>query len=152
MPTSRVARHRFLTPARRELTATELAVDALAAYRLTRLVTVDTVPAAVAARSRVTGWARSSGHPAIEELIHCPWCIGFWIASAVVVARAVTGRFWSPIARVLAFSAASGIVAHYLSDEVVQVKPVEPEPDSELSTTGDHALRTISARDARRNA
>jgi Protein of unknown function (DUF1360) len=110
-----------------EVSATELLVDALAAYRLTRLANVDTFPAAATVRDRVTGWARESGHPTIEELVHCPWCIGFWIAAAVVTTRKSGGRVWDPIARTLAISAASGMIAHSLSDEVVQVKPVASE-------------------------
>lgn len=112
---------------RLDVTAMELAVDALAAYRLTRLANVDTFPAAVMVRDRVTRWARESGHPAVDDLVHCPWCIGFWIAGGVVLTRAVAGRGWEPIARTLAISAASGVIAHYLADEVVQVKPAEPE-------------------------
>jgi hypothetical protein len=107
--------------------ATQLVVDALAAYRLTRLANVDTFPAAVALRDRFTAWARDSGHPALDELVQCPWCIGFWIAAGVVATRASGVRGWDPLARALALSAASGVIAHYLSDDVVQVKPAESE-------------------------
>ena len=105
----------------------ELVIDALATYRITRLATVDTIPAAVAFRERVTRWSRTSGHPAVEELVHCPWCVGFWIAATVVVARRSAGPAWDRVARVLALSAASGMIAHYLSDEVVEVKAADAD-------------------------
>ena len=108
------------------VSAIELVVDALAAYRITRLASVDTFPAAVAVRDRISRWARASGHHAVDEFVHCPWCIGFWIAAAVVVTRTSSTRAWDPVARTLAISAAAGVIAHYLSDDVVQVKPAEP--------------------------
>jgi hypothetical protein len=111
---------------RRRTDPVDLAVDALAAYRLTRLATVDTFPAAASVRDRVSRWARRSGRPALDELVHCPWCIGFWISAGVVLVRAGMPRAWNPLARALAFSAAAGVIAHHLSDEVVQLK-VDPE-------------------------
>jgi len=121
----------------------ELAIDSLAVYRLTRLATVDTFPAAATTRERLSRWAHRSGRPAVDELIHCPWCIGFWIASGVVLVRATTPRAWSPLARALALSAAAGVIAHHLSDEVVQLK-VEPEERDEarLAVSGIGARAT----------
>jgi hypothetical protein len=120
----------------------ELAIDALAVYRLTRLATIDTFPAARSLRDRLSRWSTESGHPAVEELVHCPWCIGFWIASGVVAVRAGTPRAWSPLARALALSAAAGVIAHHLSDEVVQLK-VEPEDHDERA--GVRRLGSFSA-------
>jgi hypothetical protein len=125
---------------RRERDPVALAVDALAVYRLTRLATVDTFPAAASARDRITRWTRETDRPAIEELIHCPWCIGFWIATGVVLVRAGLPRPWSPLARALALSAAAGVIAHHLSDEVVQLK-VDPEARDEMSE-----VRSLGAR------
>jgi hypothetical protein len=122
----------------------ELAIDALAAYRLTRLATVDTFPAAASVRERVSRWARRSGHPALDELVHCPWCIGFWISAGVVVVRAGTPRAWSPLARALAFSAAAGVIAHHLSDEVVQLK-VDPEARAQVPEITDLGARTTAS-------
>jgi hypothetical protein len=125
---------------RRERDPVALAVDALAVYRLTRLATVDTFPAVASARDRITRWAQENDRPAIEELIHCPWCIGFWIATGVVLARAGLPRSWSPAARALALSAAAGVIAHHLSDEVVQLK-VDPEARDEMPE-----VRSLGAR------
>jgi hypothetical protein len=110
--------------------AVNLAVDALAAYRLTRLLTVDTLPPAETAREWVKERARQHQLPAVVELLECPWCIGFWISLGVVVGRAGFGRRWDPAARTLAVSTVVGIIAAYLSDEVVQVKPAVPETPS----------------------
>jgi hypothetical protein len=121
----------------------DLAVDALAVYRLTRLATVDTFPAAASARERVTRWARNNDRPAVEELIHCPWCIGFWIATGAVLVRAATPRAWGPFARALALSAAAGVIAHHLSDEVVQLK-VDPETRDEVPGISELGARAAS--------
>ncbi len=53
-------------------------VVCLAAARLTRLVTEDTITEPL----RV--WA--SDRPFLYELITCPWCIGFWISLGCVAA------------------------------------------------------------------
>jgi hypothetical protein len=81
--------------------------DALAAYRLTRLITEDDQP---------FGRLRdhlAERHPAalITEWVHCPWCAGMWVATGVVVARAVMPKVWSPTATVLALSATVGLLA-----------------------------------------
>jgi hypothetical protein len=117
----------------------DLAVDALAVYRLTRLATVDTFPAAASARDRISSWARASGRPAVDELIHCPWCIGFWISAGVVLVGAGMPRAWNPLARALALSAVAGVIAHHLSDEVVQLK-VDPAADDATTVTALGAL------------
>src|SRR3954452_23505517 len=97
----------MVTPIRSRVSGADaltLVVDALATYRLTRLASVDTLPLAAAPRNRLTRWAREHDRPAVEELIHCPWCIGFWISAAVTVVRLRSSRAWDPLARALALS------------------------------------------------
>lgn len=111
----------------------ELVVDALAAFRLTRLVTKDRItrPAReswVQAAYEATGtvprgadrygpgdwetWAEHDENaPALAEFILCPWCVGAWIAAGVVAARVVAPRAWGPVARALATSAVTGLIA-----------------------------------------
>ena len=48
----------------------------LAAARVTRLVTTDSITEPL--RERLTRW------PLAYELVTCPWCIGFWISLAWV--------------------------------------------------------------------
>lgn len=73
-------------------------VDALACYRLTRLVTTDRITAPL--RDRVP-----------FEVITCDWCIGQWVAFGVVAARKVAPKLWGPVALALAYSAVAGIVS-----------------------------------------
>lgn len=108
--------------------ALRLAVDALAAYRLTRLVTRDTVT--VPWRDQLT-WhlAHPDGSPATRRLadrygpdvaamgslpgylLACPWCAGLWIAAGVVGASRRWPLRWRPLAEALAVSAAVGLLA-----------------------------------------
>ena len=96
------------------MTGPALVVDALAAYRLTRLVIEDTITDDI--RERIRDAARreldTPGAAAkIGKLLDCPWCAGFWVSLGVVVARTLAPRAWSPVARVLAVSAAVGLIA-----------------------------------------
>lgn len=58
-----------------------LAVLAAASYRVTRLITTDRLPPAVAARSAVERWI-SDRAPAYAHGVTCPWCVGVWVAVA----------------------------------------------------------------------
>lgn len=143
------------------------AIDALATFRLTRLVTEDTFPPIRRAREWIwdrfppigrtvhvddgwhlrthlapplaTRWHKIAGydvhtavvieggivpnvggeaesavvtesHP-IGELIGCPWCVSIHIGAGVVLLRMTMPGLWDPLARLLAFSAVSGVVA-----------------------------------------
>jgi hypothetical protein len=88
---------------------TDLVVDALASYRVTRLVVSDGI--IESQRRAVVERLRRRGHRKLVELSECPWCIGFWVAAGVVVARRLAPRAWSPVADVFAFSAVSGLLA-----------------------------------------
>lgn len=93
---------------------------ALAAYRLTRIVTLDgfTEPWREAIFDRWppdpdrAGWRYVKQHRAlakravgaarppvhwIGQLIECPWCIGWWISGAVVLAAALVGSVPLPV-------------------------------------------------------
>jgi len=91
-----------------------LAVDALAAFRLTRLVVDDTI--LEAPRGAVVRFAFADGpaRPArakLAELIECYWCVGFWASAAVVVARRARPHTWAAIADALAISAVVGFLS-----------------------------------------
>lgn len=111
-----------------------LVVDALAAFRLTRLVTADKITAPT--RDRIirgayarrgdtearsfmpqfevdwTARAQDDGleAPRLAQWISCSWCAGFWCATVVVVARRVVPRVWAPAAEALALSSAVGLL------------------------------------------
>lgn len=111
--------------------AIDLAVDALATYRLTRLATKDVIseparravvdhladtddlPDDETAQEIVDGMDRP---PSLARLITCRWCAGVWIAGGVVVARAVAPRLWRPVARGLALSSAAVLIARAETD------------------------------------
>ena len=82
--------------------------DALAAYRLVRLLQRDQLPPLPDLRSRLT---RAAGDRAWGELLHCAWCAGFHVAALVVAARHTAPRVWGPLAAVLATSTAVGLLA-----------------------------------------
>lgn len=98
--------------------------DALAAYRLTRLVTTDVVTTPV--RDAVIRWAYRDHPPAgwaltptervaldddpppVAKLVTCSWCAGVWVGAGVVVAAAVAPRTWRHARRALACAAVAG--------------------------------------------
>lgn len=80
-----------------------LAVDALAAFRLTRLVTTDRITAGLRDRVRPDTLA--------GELVRCSWCTGVWVAFGVVAARRLVPKVWAPIGDALAVAAVVGLVA-----------------------------------------
>lgn len=88
---------------------TDLALDALAVFRLTHLVVDD----AIFDRQRALYVDRmnAAGHPKFAEVVQCSWCTGVWAAFAVVIARRLFPRLWSACARALAFSAITGILS-----------------------------------------
>lgn len=115
----------------------DLAIDALAAYRLTKLVVDDDItaePRDAVVRSAYESAGRADQHrqrhpevdsypgawadsvandpdpPKIATLVTCPWCSGMWVALGVVIARRIVPRAWSGLAKVLAFSAITGLL------------------------------------------
>lgn len=114
-----------------------LLLDALATFRLVRLVTSDTITAeardAVIRRAYVRagrstakpfdgrpgGWAddvvpNDPDPPKLATLVTCPWCAGFWVALVVVAARRRAPRSWALVAEALALSAAAGLASENL--------------------------------------
>lgn len=71
-----------------------LVVLVLGAYRLWMLLAKDTITQAW--RTRLLGYDDTGArnrwphpHKRLAELVHCPWCLGFWISLACVVAYRV---------------------------------------------------------------
>jgi len=89
-------------------------VDALAAFRLTRLVAEDVIldepRDALAARI-------GEAHPRLSEALYCPWCVGVWLSLGVVVLRRAVPRAWPLLARALALSAVAGLLADLGKDK-----------------------------------
>lgn len=105
----------------------DLLVDALATYRLTRLATADVISEPVRmAVLRKVGAEPPPGEddptaqevveglkdpPRLATLVTCRWCAGIWIAASVSVARAALPRAWQPVARGLALSSVAVLLA-----------------------------------------
>lgn len=117
--------------------ALQLAVDAVATYRLTRLATADTITDGP--RDAIVRWAyRRKGlvayhlakpepelpgawseaamadedPPKLATLVTCRWCAGMWIAAGVVAARELAPDVWRPLARMLVCSSAAALLAN----------------------------------------
>lgn len=111
-----------------------LLLDALAAYRLTRLITADTILdgprdefvwrayRAAGRDGEVNvhspdwhGWsdfALSEDDPPNPAAgILCRFCVGVWVGFGVVIARRLFPRAWPPIAEALALSAGAALIA-----------------------------------------
>lgn len=108
-----------------------LLVDAAAVYRLTRLVTADSIAEPIRDQwvRSVYAWAGrpvpdaddrelaeavmdDPDHPKMVELATCRWCSGMWLALGVVfVARRF--RWWPAMADALACSAAAALLAGF---------------------------------------
>jgi len=89
-----------------------LAVQAAAAYRITRLLQEDQLPPLPALRRRMNSAVAQGAGPVAGELIYmanCPWCLGFWVSVAVLLADALAPRLWRPLATALALSALVGV-------------------------------------------
>jgi len=91
------------------------AVDALAAYRLTRLVVDDSI--LDGPRGRMLGRLDEPTGPAwalkLGEGLRCYWCVGMWAAAAVTAARWAAETPWRPTSWLLAVSAAAGLIAQW---------------------------------------
>jgi hypothetical protein len=100
-----------------------LLLDALTVFRLTRLVTADTITAPI--RDRLTGETFSDltvrdadgyrlpsvAHPKMAEFITCPWCTSPDLAVIVVALQSTIPSLWIYPAAVLAFSGVAGLLA-----------------------------------------
>jgi hypothetical protein len=106
------------------MTATVLAVNALAVFRLARLAAVDDLTAPLRRRlgapwviatvgdATVHGDRPESGFRYwVWRLVTCPWCVSVWIAGLVVALQAAWPEGWIYPAMVLAFSAVAGLLA-----------------------------------------
>lgn len=96
------------------LTAVEIALLGLAAYRVTRLVVLDTI--ADAPRDAVVSWLLRKHtyvrHMAVT-LISCIFCAGWWVTGAVLAAwTAATGGGWgNPVTYLVSWFAVAGVAA-----------------------------------------
>jgi hypothetical protein len=85
-------------------------VLALAAFRLTYLITTDAILASV--RDRV--WAKFPPSTKLGYLITCNWCSGFWVSVFLVILYICLPQVVFVVSLVLAISALVGILSSWL--------------------------------------
>lgn len=91
-------------------TTTDLARSGLAAYRLTRLVTRDTITAPI--RERI--WRSHPPHLSkLGYVLTCEWCTSIYAASLLEISRIITPRWTTRVETVLALSALTGLLTAY---------------------------------------
>lgn len=113
-----------------------LILDAIAVYRLTRLITKDSLLVdwrdntvrlayarqdadnhdALQAQMTLPGdWSHYAGRdpsaPKLAALATCRWCSSMWVAAGVLAARSACPKTWDPIARLLVMAAAGALIA-----------------------------------------
>ena len=115
----------------------DLAVDAVACYRITRLLVADRITAPLRDAAIRASYVASEGADSVEDweadsphetwsdraaedpgagtwlgrLLTCPWCTGVWVAIAVVAARRLAPRWWAPVAETASVAAAAGLLS-----------------------------------------
>lgn len=107
----------------------QLALLALASFRLTRLIGWDDFPLAGKARNRIVGaktWMRPNtgdeddetwveyDRPLLAHFIACPFCQGFWVSVCVVAAWWVEPHYTLVACVPLAVSSLVGLTAKNL--------------------------------------
>lgn len=87
----------------------DLLTDALACFRLTRILTTDRIA------QPVRDWAKDheSRESGVGYLVTCDWCTSIHLGVAVVLARRFAPKVWRPVAQALAFSAVTGLIAEH---------------------------------------
>lgn len=105
-------------------TATDLLIDALAAYRMQRLVTTDQITAPI--RDLIfRRYPDTSTSLSLSYLITCPHCTSVWTAAAAVALRSeLVPRPLRPLAHALRALLAAAAVTSLLHD----TGAVEQEP------------------------
>lgn len=83
-----------------------MALVALAAFRVTRLLQLDTI--LETPRNR---FLDKHAGDRWGELLSCPWCLGWWVSLAIVLAACLLPRrLWEPVVVALAGSAVVGLI------------------------------------------
>jgi hypothetical protein len=86
-------------------------IDALATYRLTKLVIDDEITKDLRKK-----WFEKFPPQSTKLgfMATCPWCAGFWVATGVVAARTVAPAAWEKAGAAFAFSAVAGMLEENL--------------------------------------
>lgn len=93
-----------------EITAVTFVVLALAAYRITHLITTD----AIADEFRNAIWSKFPPHTKIGYLITCNWCTGFWVSFALVAGASILPQITFVVSLIMAISAVVGLLSAWI--------------------------------------
>jgi Protein of unknown function (DUF1360) len=93
-----------------DITLVTFAILALAAFRLTHLVTTD----AIADGFRTWVWKKFPPMTKIGYLITCNWCTGFWVSIFLVVFYLVLPVATLVVSLILAISASVGLISAWI--------------------------------------
>ena len=93
-----------------EITAVTFVILALAAFRLTHLITTD----AIADGFRTKVWKKFPPSTKIGYLITCNWCTGFWVSVFLVISYLVLPVAVLVVSLILAISASIGLISAWI--------------------------------------
>ncbi len=85
----------------------ELVEDGLSVYRITRILTTDRIG------QPYRDWMAKQGETA-EYYSQCSWCTSVAVAAGVLAVSQFAPKAWRPVARALASSAITGLIAQNL--------------------------------------
>jgi len=93
-----------------DMTALQFVLLGIATFRVTRLVTRDTVTQPI----RTLFWAKFPPEKSyIGYLSTCEWCLSFWIGSVFVVSSIIIPSVTYIVATVFSVSAIAGLLTAY---------------------------------------
>ena len=93
-----------------DITLLQFTILGLATYRVTRLVTRDTITAAI----RNAFWKKFPPESSyIGYLSTCEWCFSFWIAAGFILAYSIIPSVTFVVAIIYAVSAIAGLLTAY---------------------------------------
>jgi hypothetical protein len=93
-----------------DISALELAILALATFRVTRLITRDHITAPI----RKLFWSKFPPEKSyIGYLSTCDWCFSFWVGSGFVIWAIINPSVTFVVATIFAVAAIAGLLAAY---------------------------------------
>ena len=91
----------------KDITALQFAILALAAYRMTRLVTTDVILNPI--RKKIWKKYPPQNHN-LGYVITCDWCSSIWVSSLVVIMYTITSSLTFAVCCMFAVSALVGLI------------------------------------------
>jgi len=93
-----------------DITPVTFIILCLAAFRLTRLVTTDTITEGI--RNKI--WSKWPPTTKIGYLITCNWCTGYWVSVFLVIFVLILPQLAFVVSLMLAISAAIGLISAWI--------------------------------------